>query len=213
MKTQGPKKQPFWKRAFSAEEKAEGVEPRNRQEEIDKKRAKKAQGAMSTNLGGEKVPVFNRVLHRDFLEMRPTELPQFDRVITNPSFEIWLKFAEHCFLFGPHTTLLLPFNSVASKSRAEWWRAHPAHLRVLSKRPSFAISVKCKMSSKKNKSACTYQELIALDAKPKKVCPLCGEGTQTTRSDSSEYNWTTWAPEITRGLWDVIDTPDPEEKT
>lgn len=37
VKTQGPKKQPFWKRAFSAEEKAgEGNEPRNRQEEIDK---------------------------------------------------------------------------------------------------------------------------------------------------------------------------------
>jgi large subunit ribosomal protein L24 len=37
VKTQGPKKQPFWKRAFTADEMKEGGgETRNRQEEIDK---------------------------------------------------------------------------------------------------------------------------------------------------------------------------------
>lgn len=162
--------------------------------------------------------VFDDVIHSDFYKVTRTDhFGPFDLVITNPSFEIWLPFANHSFSFAPRTTFLLPWNAASSKKRATWWREHPAHLRVLSKRPSFAISVKCVYSNARRAHAaganpCTFQELIALDEKPKKECPICGERTETTSSDASEYCWASWAPDITRGLWDVIDTPDEEEK-
>lgn len=186
--------------------------------EIDKRRAAAARKLKASWVESsvhaefeEEVDVFNDVIVGDFFAQVPRGAgAPYDRVVTNPSFSIWLPFAEHCWKFGQHTTLLLPFNAAASKGRSQWWRDHPAHLRVLSKRPSFAISVKCTMASKKNKAVCSFQELVALDAKPKKTCPLCGEATETTRSDSSEYAWVTWAPDVTRGLWDTIDTPEAE---
>jgi SAM-dependent methyltransferase len=169
--------------------------------EIDKRRAAQARKAKVGELA-----VFDLVEATDLFKVKPEEFEApFDIAITNPSFSIWLPVAEHCFQFAPTTTLLLPLNAISSKKRSDWWRAHPAHLRVLSKRPSFAISVKCILAKKKQ---CSYQELIALDAKPKKQCPLCGERTETTSSDASEYCWATWGPEITRGLWDPIDTPE-----
>jgi hypothetical protein len=187
--------------------------------EIDKKRAGKAYRAKAYWSGmvdgvetEECLPVFNEVAHSDFYECSPEGLgAPFDIIATNPSFSIWLPFAEHCFKFGPSTTLLLPFNSMASKKRAQWWREHPAHMRVLSKRPSFAISVKCVASTNEGRklglARCEFQKLIALDAKVPKACPECDERIITTSSDSSEYCWATWGPDITRGLWDVIDTP------
>jgi len=187
--------------------------------EIDKKRAERARKAKAIYTyvrdeleHDECLPVFDQVIHSDFYKCDPAAYPPFDIVVTNPSFSIWLPFAEHCFKHeAPNTTLLLPFNALASKGRMAWWREHPAHARILSKRPSFAISVKCIASTPKGRDLdlknCTFQELIALDAKPKTACPKCGEKTITTRSDSSEYMWATWGPEITRGLWDVIDTP------
>jgi hypothetical protein len=188
--------------------------------EINKSRAKLAKAAVHHSLskaqgGGfttENLPVFTGVIQGDFLELSPNGLGQIDRCITNPWFEIWMKIAEHCFTFSHETTLLLPFNAAASKKRSSWWKEHPAHLRVLSKRPSFAISVKCTANNKKNRAAgvkhCDYQVLIALDAKPKKTCPSCGMPTETTSSDAQEYCWASWSPAITRGLWDVIDTPE-----
>ena len=181
--------------------------------EIDKKRAAQARKARANRARGEPLPVFDDVIHSDFYECAPAGLgAPFDVVLTNPDFAIWLPFAEHCFRFGPSLTLLLPFNSMASKKRATWWKEHPAHVRVLSRRPSFAISVKCVASTDKGRklglTRCEFQELIALDAKVPKACPLCGEYIITTSSDASEYCWATWSPEITRGLWDPIDTPE-----
>lgn len=186
--------------------------------EIDAKRASLAREAKVTCKSGT-VVVFDDVITSDFYDltlgvgaMEDWSKP-FDRVLTNPDFAIWLKFAEHCFTFGPSTTLLLPFNSMASKTRAPWWREHPAHMRVLSKRPSFAISVKCIASTnlgrKQGLARCEYQVLVALDAKLPKACPECGQNITTTSSDASEYCWATWSPEVTRGLWDPIDTPEP----
>jgi len=179
--------------------------------EIDKRRATQARRAQAVLVS---LAVFDDVIHGDFYDQSPAGLgAPFDIVLTNPDFAIWLPFAEHCFRFGP-TTLLLPFNSMASKKRAPWWREHPAHMRVLSKRPSFAISVKCIASTnegrKQGLARCEYQQLVALDAKIPKCCPLCQERIITTSSDASEYCWATWGPEITRGLWDVIDTPEPQ---
>jgi len=187
--------------------------------EINKQRAAQARKAM-VRIDGAKFPVFDQVICSDFYELAPGEGAMedwkgltFHRVCTNPDFSIWLPFAEHCFKFGSHTTLLLPFNSMASKKRAPWWREHPAHMRVLSKRPSFAISVKCIASTNEGRKLgldrCEFQELVALDVEIPKSCPRCDERIITTSSDASEYCWATWQPQVTRGLWDVIDTPDP----
>ncbi len=190
--------------------------------EIDKRRATRARKAQvawedtshEQAVYVETLAVFDDVIHGDFFEQIPAGIgAPFNRVITNPSFSIWLPFAEQCFKFGVDTTLLLPFNSMASKKRAPWWREHPAHMRVLSKRPSFAISVKCIASTDEGRKQglvrCEYQELVALDAKIPKTCPECEQRIITTSSDASEYCWATWGPDITRGLWDVIDTPEP----
>jgi len=185
--------------------------------EIDKKRATQARKAtvLSPVTTGGPLPVFDEVIHSDFYKLTPKDIvgAPFNRVLTNPSFSIWLAFAEHCFQFGTDTTLLLPFNALASKARMSWWKEHPAHARILSRRPSFAISVKCIASTPRGRAQglanCTFQEMIALDAKPKQKCPKCGENTSTSSSDSSEYMWATWSPAITHGLWDVIETPKP----
>ena len=190
--------------------------------EIDKKRAGQAKRAKvrvpEKEMAGQGHVVFDQVIHSDFYKLEPgkgamEEWPHIDRVITNPDFGIWLPFSEHCFKFSEDTTLLLPFNALASKVRQRWWKQHPAHAHVLSKRPSFAISVKCFASTPRGRKAghahCDFQELIALDEKPKTHCPLCGTFTITTRSDSSEYMWARWNTEITRGLWDTIETPEP----
>lgn len=175
--------------------------------EIDKKRAKKAREATADQ---HLTPVFNDVVHADFLKFTPVE--RFDLAFTNPSFSIWLPVAERCFQVADRTTLLLPWNAAASKKRATWWNEHPAYLRLLSRRPSFAISVKCEAANGKRAQAlgvklCSYQVLIALDAKPKKMCPKCGLKTTTTSSDSNEYCWANWSPDITFNRWDPLETP------
>lgn len=191
--------------------------------EIDKKRAAQARKAKATwtrvtdeAAFEERLVVFDDVIHSDFYECIPAGIgAPFDICLTNPSFAIWLPFAEHCFKFSQNTTLLLPFNSMASKKRSSWWREHPAHMRVLSKRPSFAISAKCIASTdagrKLGLARCEFQQMFALDEKPPKQCPSCAERICTTASDASEYAWSTWGPNITRGLWDVIDTPEPKD--
>lgn len=186
--------------------------------EIDKKRAKKAQAATVAwgKLGSQRqLPVFDDVLQADFLQVSVAR--KFDLSLTNPSFAIWLPVAMQSFGLAPRTTLLVPWNSAASKKRATWWSDHPAYLRLLSRRPSFAISVKCEAANGKRArdlgvKLCDYQVLIALDAKPKKLCPKCGLKTTTTHSDSNEYCWANWGPDIEFNRWDPLETPEePEE--
>lgn len=177
--------------------------------EIDKKRAKAAAKATVLDTFSSLQPtpvlkVFDKVICSDFYKVEPEP---YDLLLTNPSFSIWQPFADHCFKFGP-TTLLLPFNVAASKKRMQWWHEHPAFLRVLSKRPSFAISVKCVMATKKNKFQCDFQEMIGLDEAPRETCPQCDSRITTTRSDASEYCWASWGPDITEKRWDVIETPE-----
>lgn len=182
--------------------------------EIDKKRARKAEAATVRPDPNSTLtlPVFDDVYQQDFLQAPSTDWKRFDLSFTNPSFSIWLPCADKCFEVADRTTLLLPWNAAASKRRATWWEVHPAYLRLLSRRPSFAISVKCEATNGKRAKAlgvelCSYQVLIALDAKPKKICPKCGLKTTTTSSDSNEYAWANWAPDITFNRWDPLETP------
>lgn len=188
--------------------------------EIDKGRARKAQSAKVGRAAQDVSPdskqrdslsVFDDVVHMDFLKYAPEK--RFDLCIENPSFSIWLPVAEQAFKLSDRTSLLIPWNSAASMERAPWWNQHPAYMRVLSKRPSFAISVKCVYTSADRAEAdgvarCSFQELIGLSAKPKRKCPKCDGDTKTTRSDSNEYCWSLWAPDITRNMWDPLPTPE-----
>ncbi len=181
--------------------------------EIDKGRAKKAANAkVAVCRSIAQLPVYNEVVVGSCFDYKPEG--KFDWAIENPSFGIWLKVAEYCFEHAERTSLLIPWNSAASMGRAAWWGDHPAYCRVLSKRPSFAISVKCvhsngKWADRDGVKLCTYQELIPLSVKPKKTCPVCGESTYTTSTDSNEFSWTSWTPEVTHNRWDPLPTPEP----
>ncbi len=171
--------------------------------EIDKKRARFAEKAKAGDL-----KVFDHVICHDFLTLEPpSETTKFDIDLSNPWFAIFQKVAEQSFRFCKRTCLLLPTGALASKGRFDWWEKYPAHMRVLDKRPSFAISVKCSTG----KDNCAFQELIEIDAKPKKICPACGADTETVTADSNEYAFFEWSPAITEGRWSGLRTPTPRK--
>jgi ubiquinone/menaquinone biosynthesis C-methylase UbiE len=179
--------------------------------EIDKRRAKQAAKA---TVDGRLV--FDAVITGDFLKLTPpSDFEKFDLDLSNPWFAIFQKVAEQSFRFCKRTCLLLPVGSLASKGRFDWWEQHPAHMRILDKRPSFAKSVKCSTG----KDNCTYQVLVATDEKHAKVCPVCerhGRGAQpttVTSSDSNEYGFFEWGPEITEGKWSGLRTPPLKKAT
>jgi len=171
--------------------------------EIDKKRARYAEKATVNSRH-----VFDEVICADFLKLEPPGAgPVYDLDLSNPWFEIFQKVAEQSFRFCRRTCLLLPTGALASKGRFDWWEKHPAHMRVLDKRPSFAKSVKCSTG----RNSCDYQQLIEIDAKPKTECPLCGSPTTVTTSDSNEYAFFEWSPAITEGRWSGLRTPPPRK--
>lgn len=176
--------------------------------EIDKKRGRFAQKAKVNGWA-----VFDEVIIGDFLKLHPPGHPEsrfaklFDLDLSNPWFAIFQQVAEQSFRFCERTCLLLPTGALASKGRFDWWEKYPAHMRVLDKRPSFAISVKCSTG----RESCSFQELIEIDAKPKKVCPQCGADTETVSSDSNEYAFFEWSEEITEGRWSGLRTPAPRK--
>jgi hypothetical protein len=53
--------------------------------------------------------------------------------------------------------------------------------------------------------------LIAVDEKHAKVCPQCDAPTTVTSSDSNEYGFFEWGPEITEGKWSGLRTPPPKK--
>ena len=177
--------------------------------EIDAKRA-----AYARKLKIDGVRVFDEVITHDFLELAPpAPEDRYDISVGNPWFAIFQKTAEQNFLFAKRTCLLLPTGSLASKGRFDWWQKYPAHMRVLDKRPSFAKSVKCS----KGKDNCSYQEVIPVYEKRKARCPVCAESgieskTTETTSDSNEYGFFEWGPDITHGMWSGLRTPPARKK-
>jgi len=183
--------------------------------EIDKKRAALARKAKAKWVRvtdeaefEEESLVFDAVITGDFLKLTPpSDFEKFDLDLSNPWFVIFQKVAEQSFRFCKRTCLLLPVGSLASKGRFDWWEKYPAHMRILDKRPSFAKSVKCSTG----KDNCSYQVLVATDESHEKICPLCGESTTMTSSDSNEYGFFEWGPEITEGKWSGLRTPSPKK--
>ncbi len=177
--------------------------------EINAKRAAYARKAKVDNM-----LVFDEVIHHDFLELQPPpENEKYDLELGNPWFKIFQKVAEQSFAFCKRTCLLLPTGALASKGRFDWWEKYPAHMRVLDKRPSFAKSIKCSLG----KDNCSYQEVIPVYETRKKHCPVCAENgveskTTETSSDSNEYGFFEWGPDITHGLWSGLRTPAPKKQ-
>jgi len=92
--------------------------------------------------------------------------------------------------------MLLRLNFLASQQRFAFWRANPPGVYVLPRRPSFALSLRCK--------CCGYRRMVALHAKYRRRCPRCGNLLDVTHGDSCEYAWFLWK----RGhenRWGVLD--------
>jgi hypothetical protein len=100
-----------------------------------------------------------------------------------------VPFAEKCFEHAATTALLLRLAVVASQKRATFWQAHPADIYVLSKRPSFAVFLKCP-----KRLACQWTAVLYPDDPRPTVCPKCGEKLKVTTSDSADYAWFVWGP-------------------
>lgn len=78
-----------------------------------------------------------RVHIRDFLEVKPTDLPPPDVVITNPPYLHARPIIEHALRFEAPVVMLLRLNFLASQGRAEFLRRNHPDVYVLPNRPSF----------------------------------------------------------------------------
>lgn len=113
-------------------------------------------------------------------------------IVTNPPYSLGGLFVRHavaktyCARATFEAFLLLRLNFLGSKCRKEWFQRHePNALFVLSERPSFVTSLKCK--------ACDSQWTQAVEMERPKSCPKCGgPRPKATSSDSTEYAWFYW---------------------
>lgn len=122
-------------------------------------------------------------------------------IVTNPPFSIAKSFVSHALEISQETFMLLRLNFLGAKERKEWWKKHePSALFVLSERPNFVISVKCKSGRAVIKGLsqefqkCDFKKFFSIEAKdliPKK-CPCCDGKLVRTSSDSTEYAWFYW---------------------
>lgn len=128
---------------------------------------------------------------------------QADLIVQNPPFKFAMPFVERsvgCAAVGAISLQGIDF--AASKARAAFWKQHPADMHVLSRRPSFAISVKC---GEPKGHRCAFAEVRLPDAERPKVCPGCGGKVAICTSDSSEYAWFCWGSISCNGRWYVLD--------
>lgn len=125
-----------------------------------------------------------------------------DLVIGNPPFKHAMAFVLRALaITWPRrgtVAMLLRMNWLASQDRMAFHRENPADLFVLSRRPSFCASLKCK--------ACGWGDVQRLDALRARACPLCGGKVVVTTSDSTEYAWFVWGPGR-GGRWQILSLP------
>jgi hypothetical protein len=119
------------------------------------------------------------------------ELPfdRYDVAITNPAFVFAVEAVELLSTFCDHVVILQRINFLGSIERRAFWDKYPADLHILSKRPSFAASLKCGRKRGKVKDPCGWKHIQFLDAPRPKNCPKCQAGVDVSTSDSIEYAW------------------------
>jgi hypothetical protein len=130
-------------------------------------------------------------------------------VVTNPPYRDAMAFVEKA-IAGGHasqgriTAMLLRLNWLASIERACFHRAHPAEVIVLPRRPSFALSLKCRGKSK-GARGCGWQQTFSLiDRSAPGQCPKCEGTLQRTTTDSCEYGWFLWGT-ARPGRWRLLE--------
>ncbi len=107
-------------------------------------------------------------------------------VLTNPPFSCAFEFCQNAVAHSQHVFMLLRLAFLASMDRRAWFRKHePSCLFVLSKRPSFVMSVTCS-------AKCGYKKLIPIESKRPTTCELCGKPVKIATSDSADYAWFYW---------------------
>lgn len=153
--------------------------------ELDIDRAKKLLGAGA-----------DRYFAADFLEWSIDE--HHDLAITNPPFSLALPVIEKSLTLAREVVMLLRLNFLGSAERVPFWKAHPADIFVLPRRPSYAASLKC------TSKACDWAVTQPLEAVRPKRCLLCGAKRTVSTSDSCEYAWFAWGPGR-GGRWKVLD--------
>ncbi len=117
--------------------------------------------------------------------------------ISNPPFSIARAFVSHAISVSDEVYMLLRLNFLGAKERREWWRKNPPNaLFILSERPNFVRSIKCK--DKKN---CGFKQLIPIESDKPKSCPKCKGKITSGSSDSTEYCWMYWGKEHQGLFW------------
>jgi hypothetical protein len=116
--------------------------------------------------------------------------------LTNPPFSCAFEFCQNAVAHSQHVFMLLRLAFLASMERRDWFRKHePSCLFVLSKRPSFVMSVTCAVK-------CGYKKLIPIESPRPSACPTCGRPVKVSTSDSADYAWFMWSidPKAPKGI-------------
>jgi hypothetical protein len=127
-----------------------------------------------------------------------------DLIVTNPPFSHAMAFLVRALGMvrqGGTVAFLLRLAFLESAGRAQFHREHPSDVYVLSNRPSFAASLKCK-----EKKACRWAHTQVLEAPRPRACPLCGAGVTCTTTDSCAYGWFVFGPGR-GGRWALLGDP------
>ncbi len=142
----------------------------------------------------------------DFLKLDP--LPtRFNAIVTNPPYSLAMECVQQSLkTVGPegHVAKLLRLAFGASKKRRPFHRSTKSDLFMLSSRPEYAASIKCKARKPtKTRPGCAYKEMLELEAPRPTACPTCGSKVDVTTTDSCDYGWFVWGPGH-GGRWEVL---------
>lgn len=134
-----------------------------------------------------------------------------DVIVMNPPFALAMDFVSRALAEarpkGLDVAALLRLPWLASKGRSAFHRANPSDVYVLSTRPEFAASIKCKGRKREKEDprpACTWAVMQPIAAPRFPACPLCGSKVDTVTTDATDYAWLVWGPGR-GGHWQILD--------
>ncbi len=130
--------------------------------------------------------------------------PECDFIVTNPPFvfaeAFLLKAIDHIrSCNGVGAALLLRMGFLGSAGRSLLFKKiGMPHAHVLSPRPQFAMSCKCKY--------CGHKWYLPIESPRPKDCPNCSmKELSISCSDSAEYAWMVWSPYVREGRLSRLD--------